>query len=272
MLDNNRYSTLLRRCSFPRHALSAFAFLAVISAQRVGAQSPAPADPGSLQLTRPQLQLLLKQYEEGGRSSNQSDEFKIRARSEAELIKRRLVEGDFQLGDQVIVNVEGEPNMPLTLDVAPGKLLVIPGLGELSLAGVLRSELREKVRAHVARFVQNPTVHTQSMIRLAVFGEVGQPGYRNIATDKPLSDAIMAAGGPGQNAKLGRAKIERGKERIWEGEVLEQAIAEGRTVDQMSLRSGDQFTIPGSGSATVLRVLAIVPTTLLAITALVTLF
>jgi hypothetical protein len=53
------------------------------------------------------------------------------------------------------------------------------------------------------------------------------------------------------------------------GQSLQDAIAEGRTLDQMSLRSGDQFYIPAdAGGNKFLRAWALIPTAILALTGL----
>jgi hypothetical protein len=39
-------------------------------------------------------------------------------------------------------------------------------------------------------------------------------------------------------------KIRRGDETIWEGEALQTAIVQGRTMDQLSLRAGDVIDVP----------------------------
>jgi hypothetical protein len=57
----------------------------------------------------------------------------------------------------------------------------------------------------------------------------------------------MAAGGPTPDAKVAELRIERSGERLWEGDVLRQAITDGRTLDEMNLRAGDQFIVPAEG-------------------------
>lgn len=244
--------------------------LSAVSGSDLFAQNPETWDAGRLQLTRAELELLLRKYEQTGRSATYSNEFKVRARSEAELVSKRLAEGDFQVGDQIELIVDGEDKMPPTLTVGPGRVLSIPNLGELSLAGVLRSELNDKVLHHVARYVKSPSVRTRSNIRIAIMGQVANPGFRTVASESLLSDIIMAAGGPTPAANLSAARVDRGAERIWEGQVLQEAIAEGRTLDQMSLRSGDQLIVPQSNGrgSTFMGVVTILPAAILAVTGL----
>lgn len=261
-------------------ALSLLSGAAVAEAQQTTAtpttatQAPETWDAGRLQLTRTELTSLLEKFEQAGRSASYSSEFKLRANEEANLVRDRLENGDFQVGDQIALNVEGEQGMPLALVVGPGRTLTIANFGQLSLVGVLRSELQEKVQAHIAKFVHNPVVQTRSLIRLAVVGQVARPGFYVLPAEALISEAIMAAGGPAPNAQMNKARIERGLQRIWEGDVLNQALSDGRTLDQMSLRSGDQLSLPvsGGGMSFLLRNFTVIPGILLAITGLLAAF
>jgi protein involved in polysaccharide export with SLBB domain len=245
-------------CLLRRLALVCLA-LAVYLPTEVAAQIQPAVDAGRPQVSRTELEQLLKQLEETAESSSSSEEFKKQARLQADAVSRRLREGDFQVGDQIQLTIQGEEDIPV-LTVAPGRVLVIPNLGELSLAGVLRSELLAKLHSHISRFIRDPVLRTQSLIRLAVTGAIGKPGFHLIAVETPLPEAIMSAGGPAAGAKLENLRIERGGVRIWEGARLQRAIAEGQTLDQMSLRSGDEIMLPGateSGAGRLMRILTI---------------
>jgi protein involved in polysaccharide export with SLBB domain len=245
-----------------------------LTATAAEAQAPETWDAGRLQLTRAELQYLLEKFEQAGKSASYSNEFRLRAHDEAKLVRERLENGDFQVGDQIAVNVEGEQGMPLALVVGPGRILNIANFGQLSLVGVLRSELQEKVQAHMAKYVRDPVVQTRSLIRLAVVGQVARPGFYVLPSEALISEAIMAAGGPAPNSQMDKAHIERGAQRIWDGNVLHQALSDGRTLDQMSLRSGDQLMLPasGGGMSFLLRNIAIIPGIVLAITGLMAAF
>ena len=54
----------------------------------------------------------------------------------------------------------------------------------------------------------------------------------------------MAAGGLTPDAKVPDLRIERSGDRLWEGDALRQAITDGRTLDEMNLRAGDQVIVP----------------------------
>src|SRR5205814_8648882 len=75
-------------------------------------------------------------------------------------------------------------------------------------------------------------------------GEVERPVFEQGAADAPVSDALMAAGGPTKDAKLTGTHIDRiGRDGV-AGSDLQEAIARGATVDGMGLRSGDQIIVP----------------------------
>ncbi|OLC76319.1 MAG: hypothetical protein AUH78_06930 [Gemmatimonadetes bacterium 13_1_40CM_4_69_8] len=50
-----------------------------------------------------------------------------------------------------------------------------------------------------------------------------------------------------KDAKITALRIERGGQAVWEKARLQRALAEGRTLDQMNLRQGDEFVVPRGG-------------------------
>lgn len=208
------------------------------------AQTGVGRSASQVHMTREELQEALARYEQLTHTAQQNGEMRALARYEATLIRTRLTEGDFQVGDRIFLAVAGEPALTDTFVVRRDRTLDLPTLGEVSLQGVLRSELQDHLAQQVARHVRNPVVRASSTMRLSILGAVGNPGFYVLPTDQVLTDALMAAGGPTQTATLTRMRIERGNERIWDGAALQQAIIEGRTLDQLSLRAGDKIVVP----------------------------
>jgi protein involved in polysaccharide export with SLBB domain len=184
--------------------------------------------------TREQLQARIQAAESAQRSG------------EAWLLKTRLERGDFQEGDRIVLSV---PNLRLvgsdTITVRAGKLIQLPGMADFSLEGVLRSELTEQLTAHIGRYMREPTVRATQLLRVAVIGHVGRPGFYYSAADALLSDAIMAAGGPSANADLKNVTVRRGDDIIWQRADTRTAIAEGLSLDRLHLRAGDEIEIGG---------------------------
>lgn len=224
-----------------------------------------------LQPTRAEMGARAAHYEAVAAAPESTPQVREIAAREAGRLRARLRDGDFQEGDRVALVVENEEALTDTFAVAQGRTLVLPGVGTLQLAGVLRSELNGHVDTFLRRYMRDPVVRSRSLIRIAVTGQVARPGFFLLPAEAPLADALMAAGGPLPTAKLGSARVERVGSRIWEGPPLRQALAAGHTLDQMSLRAGDEIVVPAEGSgrgAAVLRAAAVIPATLLAITGL----
>jgi len=220
--------------------------LCCLALPRLGGAQQAADSEAALQATRVVLQ---------GLAQRDSSRF-------AAAIHARLTDGDFQQGDRIVLTVEGEsqhPDRPVpvqqprtierqlsdTFTVGAGHELVLPVLGSISLRGVLRAELQPYLTQEIARFVKDPVVHAKALVRVSVAGAVAKPGFYFVASDAALSDALTAAGGPTQDAKLDKVRIERAGTRILQGNELRLAFTEGRTFDAMNLRAGDRFVVPG---------------------------
>lgn len=203
---------------------------------------------GGLEMTRAGLIDLMAYYQDVVSSPGYSGRLRDRARNGIALIQTRLDEGDFRIGDRVILSVQGEWPTPDTFPVEAGPEITLPVMGRISLRGVLRSELESHMTTELGRFIQNPIVQAESLLRLSILGEVGQPGFYTVPATMLVGEALMRAGGPGQNADLNRLYIERQESgdgrRIWDGETLQDAMAQGFTLDQMNLRAGDLIRLP----------------------------
>jgi protein involved in polysaccharide export with SLBB domain len=221
----------------------------IVFAAAPGAAQTADSTAGGVQVTRQALEDLLRQLQQSAQSSAYSSSLRSRSRFEASLIMERLEQGDLQVGDRIRLIVDNEPTLTDTFTVAPGRMLNLPGIGSIPLAGVLRSELTDYLTRRIGQFVRSPVVHTKSLIRVSVLGAVGKPGYYTVPTEALVSDVLMQAGGPNATAKLLETRIERGKETLWGGEQLQQAIAQGRTLDALNVQAGDRIEVPEKGGA-----------------------
>jgi len=167
---------------------------------------------------------------------------------EAWLLRSRLEKGDFQDGDRILVQVEGaniftKPETLIVQNGKGGKHIELPRMADLPLDGVLRAELVDRIRQHLSQYLKEPVVRATPLVRVAVLGSVGHPGYFYTAADIPLTDVIMQAGGPGGNADLGKVSIRRGSEVIWDGKDTRAALADGMSIDQLHMRAGDEITV-----------------------------
>lgn len=225
-----------------RVLLACAAAVAIMAAPTSG-QSILTVDARSTEMTREELQAAINRLDEAAASPGYSAALRAQARREAEFIRNRLEQGDFRVGDQVVLRMERGVGAD-TLTVQPGQVITLPDIGEVSLEGVLRSELETHLQTELGRFLQDPDVRAQALIRIAVLGHVGSQGFYAIPAEALVEDALMIAGGPAGGADLEALEIRRGDRVIWGGESLQQALIDGRTLDQMNLRAGDRIIVP----------------------------
>lgn len=168
--------------------------------------------------------------------------------------RERLATGDFKLDDRVILYVDGEATLSDTFSVDAARELTLPGVGPVSLQGVLRSELEDRMRQEIARIVRQPVVRTRALVRIGVIGAVRTPGFHWVPADGQVADAIVVAGGYTPNANQPDQHIERNGQAILAGAALDRALQEGQTLDQAGLQSGDQFVVPEKGASSMYEI------------------
>jgi polysaccharide export outer membrane protein len=213
------------------------------------AQDPIPPVPAPMagpraQASREELQKRLVEIERIIGSSGYSSRIKDTRKRERDLIQRRLAEGDIGVGDQINLMVINEPTLTGNFMVGPGRVLSLPGVGEIPMGGVLRSEVEGYLTKELGKYVRNPSVRSQAMIRLTIVGDIGKPGYFQMPADLLFSDALMAAGGPGSGQRLD-ITVRRAGKQIMTKEETTDAIRLGMTLDQLNLQAGDELEANG---------------------------
>lgn len=203
------------------------------------------SDTAHTQLTRSQLE------SEAGTLDKQGQ------RAQAALIRQRLKDGDFQVGDRIAIVVRGDSTLSDTASVRAGRVIQLKNLPPIPLAGVLHSELQDYLTKQLSQYLKNPTVQVTPLVQIAVVGNVGHPGFFWVPADLTLTDAIMLAGGPTQTSDLNGTKIKRdNKDRLSDKQV-QQAFASGATLDQLDMRAGDQISVPEAGKKDWVRILQV---------------
>jgi len=194
--------------------------------------------------SRPQLQQALADAEAIANSPAYSESFREGKLADAANIRERLIEGDFYVGDQIDIRVDGDTaGLGGLQQVRPGRVLALQGLPDIPLRGVLRSELEQYLTEQLGRFLRSPHVTAQPLIRLTILGGVGTPGFHQLNADMLLSDALMAAGGISNATDLPKSKIMRGEQEILSGEEFARGVTDGVSLDQLNLRAGDVIEV-----------------------------
>src|SRR2546428_10385059 len=143
----------------------------------------------------------------------------------------------FQIGDRILLHVEGDSALSDTFTVVAGPTLRLPNIGEISLAGVRRTDLEAHVTRELSRYIKDPVVQARALIRVSVVGEVTRPGFYAVPVDLVLPDALMLAGGATQQARVDRLRIVRGNASLWDGDRLQAEIAHGAHLDRLAIQA-----------------------------------
>lgn len=215
------------------------------AAQPVSNASP---DASSRLATRASLDSLVVVFDRLALSTAYSERARSRARAGAREARRRLTEGDFRVGDQIVLQVGGQVVLDDTVTVTDGPKINVRGIRQVSLAGVLRSELQLKLLTDLTEVVRNATVLAEPLMRVAVLGSVAQPGFKNVPGDATLDRVLTLAGGPAANAALDKTTIVRADTVLVSKEEVFRSFAEGRTVGMLAMRDGDAVMVPAAAA------------------------
>lgn len=230
----------------PRHLILLLLLAAGAACSGNPPALPVTTPTGDLVRSRAELEQRLQDIERLMASSSLSQEERSEMTADAAQIRQRLQYGDFRVGDRILLSVEGEETIPDTVIVEPGQLIDLPVLGEIPVGGVLRSELTEHLTVELGQFIREPEVRASGLVRVAVLGAVGNPGFYTMPAETVLGDAIMVAGGPAGNANVDKVRVRRGAEEIMDGDQTSLALQQGLTLDQLNIQDGDQVNVPAT--------------------------
>ena len=213
---------------------AATASMDTTSAVPVGAQSP--------RATRAQLTAALERAERAAAQGSQAA--RDQARADVETIRTRLSRGDFQAGDRIAITIGGDTTRR-DVTVREGTQIDLPyGIPSLSLQGVLRSELTGVVDVHLRKYVRDPDVRARALQRVSVTGAVGRPGVYWVASDVPVAELVMVAGGTSTSSQLDRITVQRGGRQVIDRRTYSRLVREGRTIEDAGVQPGDEVRVP----------------------------
>jgi protein involved in polysaccharide export with SLBB domain len=206
------------------------------------------ASPDRISPKRETLKTAAENFEKCARTDKSADK-RADCLRHARDIRKRLDEGDFQAGHRVLLFVVGDSALSDTFTVRSDRKLQLPNLPEMSLAGVLDSELQGYLETQLAQYIRNPSVRAQALMRVSVSGDVANPGFYSIRTDTPVSDVIMNAGGPSTTADINKTELRRGSAVVVPRGGIQSAIRSELTMSDIGARPGDELYVPAKPSA-----------------------
>jgi len=222
----------------------AVALLFSLGVSATPATGQAVPSAGAQRASRTELAVQRAQLEQQLATGQLKGDRQSRARVELAALQARLKDGDFHVGDRFLLTIRTETERSDTIAVRDSLMVSVPGLPDVSLTGLLRSELNERLSTHVATYLRNSSVRTGLLTRVSVQGAVGRTGYYYAPLDRPLSDLLTTAGGQAPNARTDEFELRRGGVRLLSGKDSKRAIKEGKTLEQLDIQSGDEVRVP----------------------------
>jgi protein involved in polysaccharide export with SLBB domain len=200
-------------------------------------------------VSRADLQTALQELDAFLASSGYSQTIRAVKQAQAEAIRERLTEGDLRVGDLIRIDVAEVSSFSNVYMVSPTRTISLPGPTEISVAGILRSELEAHLTTQLKKLVRDPTVRVVPTIRISIFGAIGKPGFITPPATMLLSDVIQQlGGGPGNNVRWEKSQILRGERIVLDGPEFRDAVNTATTIDQLNLQAGDVIQVAAKPS------------------------
>lgn len=140
-------------------------------------------------------------------------------------------------GDGVRLSVRDEPTLSGEFPVVePGRVL-LPEIGIVMVAERPYSAVEAEVRERYGRILVNPEVVLVPLVRIAVIGEVREPGLFPVDPSQTVADLLATAGGITPIANTGNIALVR------DGTITRIRLDPGAAALADRLRSGDQIVV-----------------------------
>jgi polysaccharide biosynthesis/export protein len=144
----------------------------------------------------------------------------------------------FRSGDILKVDVWGHPEFSGQFAIDESGHLQYPVVGDIDVTNLTIAALRERVRAGLDQIFKSPFVTVTPLFRMAVLGQVRNPGLYTVDPAFSVLDVVALAGGPAPAGNMNKVRLLRG------GEEVRLSFARGRSLQEMGVRSGDQIVVP----------------------------
>jgi protein involved in polysaccharide export with SLBB domain len=154
------------------------------------------------------------------------------------------------VGDTIQIQLFGQENRNYELVIDREGKIVIPEIGEVSVAGLTYSSMRELVQHQVSQrligYKAAVSMGELRSIQIFVVGEAYQPGAYTVSSLSTISQALYVAGGVSDIASLRDIRLMRGGEVAARFDLYDLLMRGDASADRM-LQSGDVVFIPTRG-------------------------
>jgi len=161
-------------------------------------------------------------------------------------------EPDYRIGpgDQLSIEVWKDKDLARLVTVLPDGRVAYPMVGEVVAAGKTVAQLQKEIEGKLSLYVKDAVITVEvrqvNSLQIYVLGRVKTPGRIILTSNIDVLQAMAAAGGPDQFAKLSKIKIfrrEGGKTVIIPFDY-DDVIAGKNLGSNILLRRGDVVVVP----------------------------
>jgi protein involved in polysaccharide export with SLBB domain len=156
----------------------------------------------------------------------------------------------FGPGDQLVLVLTGDVERSLRLPVTKEGFVVIPDVGEVTVAGLTRAQLEDELYSRLGKVYsgvrRGPNATTHFFIDVSqigsnqvyVHGDVAHPGSYQVSRAGTAMTALYMAGGPTVNGSLRNVQVMRNGQTVATLDVYDYAL-HGDASHDMRLDNGD---------------------------------
>ncbi len=156
-------------------------------------------------------------------------------------------------GDQIEINVFGEPDLTRTVTIKPDGIIALPLINQVRAAGKTAAQLEAELTRMFSKYLKAPSisilVRQFRMNPIYVMGEVSKPGRYDLSYEMTFLDALTLAGGATDKANLDGAqlvRLENGKNKAIP--IKANQMIQGKDGSpNLKLQNGDLIYVPRRG-------------------------
>jgi len=157
---------------------------------------------------------------------------------------------EYKIGpeDQIKIFVDRHEELTTSMPVGPDGYISFPLLGNIKVSGYSRDELKNEIASKLSKYLKNPIVSVvieeYNSYKVAVLGEVENPGLYIMRSDPTVMHAMSMAGGPKETASLDEAYLKRAGSDDLIKLNLYELLVKGDMSKDLTLSPGDVIYVP----------------------------
>ncbi len=140
-------------------------------------------------------------------------------------------------GDLISVWVWRETSLTGEFLVDGRGRVILPMLGEVLVTGKSTDSLIDEIQASFRAYLMNPSIRVSVVRRVAVQGQVGNPGLYPVEATMTIGNVIAMAGGVSANGNPRKILLRR------DGRIIETSLGSEQVLEHSAVQSGDEIFI-----------------------------